>query len=126
LVPASLEWLRRTDKLTTLGQGPAGRLDGAIPLLRVRGRLTAIAKAPSAEAAQAMMLDHVATAVDTTRDQIAVVTHAVAPDVAAQVAEQLAARVRCRPPLITELGPTVGTYLGPGTVGIGFCPVPGD
>jgi DegV family protein with EDD domain len=124
LVPASLEWLRRTDKLTTLGQGPAGRLDGAIPLLRVRGRLNAIAKAPTADAARAMMLDHVAKAVDTAREQIAVVTHAVAPDAAAQVAEQLAARVRCRPPLITELGPTVGTYLGPGTVGIGFCQSP--
>ena len=124
LVPASLDWLRRTDKVTTLGQGPAGRLDGAIPLLRVRGRLTAVAKAPTADAARAMMLDHAAKAVDQEREQIAVVTHAVAPDAAAQVAEQLAARVRCRPPLITELGPTVGTYLGPGTVGVGFCPLP--
>jgi fatty acid-binding protein DegV len=62
--------------------------------------------------------------VDRGREQIAVVTHAVAPEEAARVAEQLAARIRCRPPLITELGPTVGTYLGPGTVGIGFCPAP--
>ena len=58
------------------------------------------------------------------REQIAVVTHAVAPELAAQVAEQIAARTRGRPPLITELGPTVGTYLGPGTVGIGYCPAP--
>jgi DegV family protein with EDD domain len=126
LVPASLDWLRRTDKLTTLGQGPAGRLDGAVPLLRVRGRLNAIAKTPTADAARALMLDHVAKSVDQGREQIAVVTHAVAPEEAARVAEQLAARVRCRPPLITELGPTVGTYLGPGTVGVGFCPAPSD
>jgi fatty acid-binding protein DegV len=72
------------------------------------------------------MLDHVAKSVDQGREQIAVVTHAVAPEEAARVAEQLAARVRCRPPLITELGPTVGTYLGPGTVGVGFCPAPSD
>jgi len=124
LVPASTEWLRRAEKLTTLGQGPAGRLDGAIPLLRVRGRLTAIAKAPNAEAARALMLERVTKAVDPAREQIAVVTHAAAPELAGQVAAALSARVRCRPPLITELGPTVGTYLGPGTVGIGFCPVP--
>jgi len=124
LVPASTEWLRRADKLTTLSQGPAGRLDGAVPLLRVRGRLTAIAKAHDAEAARALMLEHVTKAVDPAREQIAVVTHAVAPELAAQVAAELTARVRCRTPLITELGPTVGTYLGPGTVGVGYCPVP--
>jgi DegV family protein with EDD domain len=124
LVPASQEWLKRADRLTTLSQGPAGRLDGAIPLLRVRGRLTAIAKSPSAEAARALMLEHVTKAMDPAREQIAVVTHAVAPELAAQVAEQIAARTRGRAPLITELGPTVGTYLGPGTVGIGYCPTP--
>ena len=122
LVPADLDTLRRADRLTTLGQGPAGRLEGTIPVLRVRGRLTAVAKAPDAAGARAKMLDLVTQAVDPSREQIAVVTHAVAPDLAAEMAEQLAARIRCRPPLITELGPTVGAYLGPGTVGIGYCP----
>ena len=122
LVPATSEYLRRTGKLTTLGQGPAGRLDGAVPVLRVRGRLTAVAKAPDAKAARQRMLDLAVQGTSQSRTYIAVVTHAVAPDLAAETAEQLAARVRCRPPLITELGPTVGAYLGPGTVGIGFCP----
>ena len=122
VVPASLDQLRRTDRLTTLAQGPAGRLEAAIPVIRVRGRLTAVAKAPDAPAARQAMLDLVARAVDPTREQIAVVTHAAAPDTAAEVASRLAARIRCRPPLITELGPTVGAYLGTGTVGIGYCP----
>ncbi len=122
LVPASLDQLRRTDRLTTLSQGPAGRLEGAIPVIRVRGRLTAVAKAPDAAAAHAKMLDLVAQAVDPAREQIAVVTHAAAPELASDLAARLAVRIRCRPPLITELGPTVGTYLGAGTVGIGYCP----
>jgi DegV family protein with EDD domain len=122
LVPASLDYLRRADRLTTLGQGPAGKLDGTIPLFRARGRLTAITKAPSQDAAVGQMLDAIAKAADPSREHIVVVTHAVAPDLAKQVAERLAERIRCRPPLITELGPTVGAYLGPGTVGVGYCP----
>ncbi|HLZ69231.1 MAG TPA: DegV family protein [Dehalococcoidia bacterium] len=122
LAPATTEYLRRADRLTTLGQGPAGRLDGAIPVLRVRGRLTAVAKAPDAETARRQMLELAVKAVSPGEEQIAIVTHAVAPEAAAAVAEQLAERLRCRPPLITELGPTVGALLGPGTVGIGFCP----
>jgi DegV family protein with EDD domain len=124
LVPAGLDYLRRSEQLTTLSQGPAGRLDGAVPVVRVRGKLTAMAKAPDAEAARDQMLDRVAQAIDPQREQIAVVTHAVAPEAAARVAEKLAQRINCRTPLITELGPTVGTYLGPGTVGVGYCPVP--
>lgn len=122
LVPATLDYLRRTDRLTTLGQGPAGRLDGTIPLFRARGRLTAIAKAPNQDAAVEQMLDQIAGAAGPDREHLAVVTHAVAPDLAQQVAERLAGRICCRPPLVTELGPTVGTYLGPGTVGVGYCP----
>ncbi|MGH2588383.1 MAG: DegV family protein [Dehalococcoidia bacterium] len=124
LVPETLDWLRRADRLTTLGQGPAGRLEGAIPLLRVRGRMTAIAKAPAADTARLQMLDHITKVVDPDCEQVLVVTHAVAPEAAAQVAEALTTRIRCRPPLITELGPTMGTYLGPGTVGVGYCPAP--
>src|SRR5947209_293438 len=37
LVPAGIDQLRRTDQLTTLSQGPAGRLEGSVPVLRVRG-----------------------------------------------------------------------------------------
>jgi DegV family protein with EDD domain len=122
LVPAGTEYLRRADRLTTLGQGPAGRLEGTVPVLRARGRLTAVAKAPAQEAAVAKMLELVGQAAGSEREHVAVVTHAVAPDLAKQMAEQLTARVRCRPPLITGLGPTVGTYLGPGTVGVGYCP----
>lgn len=126
LVPATGEYLRRADRLTTLGQGPAGRLEGMIPVLRARGRLTAVAKAADAVTARAMMLDLIARTADPARAHVVVVTHAVAPVVAAQVAADLAARMTCRPPLITELGPTVGAALGPGAVGVGYCPVPID
>lgn len=125
LVPASLEWLRRSDRVTTLGQGPAGRLDGTVPVIRVRGRLTAVAKAADVERARDLMLEQVVRSVEAEREQVVVVTHAVAPEAAAGIAADIGGRIRCRPPLITELGPAVGAYLGPGTVGVGFCPVPG-
>ncbi|MBI2755445.1 MAG: DegV family protein [Chloroflexi bacterium] len=124
LVPATTDYLRRADRLTTLGQGPVGRLEGAIPILRVRGRLTAVAKAPDAATARTMMLDMATKAADPAREYIAVVTHAVAPELGAQLADELSSRIKCRPPLITDLGPTVGAYLGPGTVGVGYCPAP--
>jgi DegV family protein with EDD domain len=124
LVPASLEWLRRADRVTTLSQGPAGKLDGAIPLVRARGRLSETAKAPTADAARDLMIEEVTRAPATGSEPIVVVTHAVAPEAAEQVAARISTRIRCRPPLITELGPTVGAFLGPGTVGVGFCPAP--
>jgi DegV family protein with EDD domain len=124
LVPGSLEWLRRAGRVTTLSQGPAGKLDGTIPLLRARGRLTAIAKAPETDSARDLMIEQVRGAVAAGSEPIVVVTHAVAPEAAEQVAARLSARIRCRPPLITELGPTIGAFLGPGTVGIGYCPAP--
>lgn len=124
LAPASLEWLRRADRVTTLSQGPAGKLDGMIPLLRARGRLSAIGKAPTVDAVRDLMIEQVVGAVAAGSVPIVVVTHAVAPEAADQVAARLSGRIRCRPPLITELGPTIGAFLGPGTVGVGFGPAP--
>lgn len=121
LVPATVEYLRRADRLTTLAQGPAGRFDGMIPLLRARGRLTAVAKAPDAAAARARMVEMVGQSFEPAREYVTVVSHALAPDLAKEVAAEVAEGVHGRPPLITELGPTVGAVLGPGTISIGYC-----
>jgi DegV family protein with EDD domain len=53
----------------------------------------------------------------------AVVVHAVAPERARELWEQVDARVDVRERLETLIGPIVGTHVGPGAVGIAVVPV---
>jgi fatty acid-binding protein DegV len=51
------------------------------------------------------------------------VTHADAPQLADEVAARMQARWDIARLVITELGSTLGSQLGPGTIGIGVAPV---
>ena len=46
------------------------------------------------------------------------VTHALVPDEARAVAQELVERLGCAEPLISELGPAIGTHTGPGVVAV--------
>jgi len=46
------------------------------------------------------------------------VTHALVPDEAEAVAQELVDRLGCSEPLISEVGPVIGTHTGPGVVGV--------
>ncbi|MFN2167594.1 MAG: DegV family protein [Anaerolineae bacterium] len=46
------------------------------------------------------------------------VTHALVPDEARVVAQELADRLGCAEPLVSEVGPVIGTHTGPGVVGV--------
>jgi DegV family protein with EDD domain len=46
------------------------------------------------------------------------VTHALVPQDAEQVCQELIGRLGCEQPLVGELGPVIGTHTGPGMVGI--------
>ncbi len=47
------------------------------------------------------------------------VTHALVPDEARAVAQELVERLGCAEPLISEVGPVIGTHTGPGVVAVG-------
>lgn len=46
------------------------------------------------------------------------VTHALVPDEAGIVAQELVDRLGCAHPLLSEVGPVIGTHTGPGVVGV--------
>jgi len=50
------------------------------------------------------------------------VMHANAPEEAADIQNQLLARLDCKQTGIYEISPVIGTHVGPGTVGIGIYP----
>ena len=46
------------------------------------------------------------------------IAHALVPDEAQAVKEEMVRRLGCREPLVHELGPVIGTHTGPGLLGI--------
>jgi DegV family protein with EDD domain len=48
------------------------------------------------------------------------IMHAGAPELAKQVADDLARELGAQPPMILEAGPTIATHSGPGAIGVGY------
>ncbi len=84
--------------------------DGAIePLEQVRSK----------RKAEARLLDLIAEGLGDRAPQARVgVTHALVPDEARAVAQQLVERLGCAEPPISEVGPAIGTHTGPGVVAV--------
>ncbi len=46
------------------------------------------------------------------------VAQALVPEEAGRIAQELQARLGCRPPVVAEVGPVIGTHTGPGVIGV--------
>ena len=88
-----------------------GRIE---PLERVRTRKRAIAR----------LLELVEEKVGASEAHFAVL-HCEADEEARELGEQVKAKFNCAELVIAEAGPVIGTHAGPGTLGLGFYPVPG-
>lgn len=83
---------------------------GAIePLEQVRSKSKAVARMLE------LIQDHVGT--EGSRARVAI-THALQPNEAEELSRELVARLGCSTPVISELGPVIGTYTGPGVVSV--------
>lgn len=125
VVPATLEYLHKAQKVIELQQAGIGALEGMLPVIRVRGRMTPIAKEPNFEAAQLKLLDTVARGIGQETLEL-IVEHADAPEAGKHLMELAGARLPCHRVHVVELTPMVGRYLGPGAVGLGYCPWPSE
>jgi DegV family protein with EDD domain len=123
VVPATLEYLHKAQKVTELQQAGMGPLEGMLPVIRVRGRMTPTAKERTFDAALRTLLTTVAQSVGQEVVEV-IVEHADASDAGARLAEMAQSRLRCHRVHLAELTPMVGRYLGPGAVGLGYCPWP--
>jgi DegV family protein with EDD domain len=84
--------------------------EGAIePLEQVRSKRKAVAE----------MLNLIAGRVDGGGQQAQVaVTHALVPEEAQEVSQEIASRLGCSQPRMATVGPVIGTHTGPGVIGI--------
>ncbi|MEJ2746838.1 MAG: DegV family protein [Anaerolineae bacterium] len=114
----TLEFLHRGGRI-----GGAQRFVGSMlsikPLLHIDdGRVEPLASVRTKKKAINHMLDLVAEEMKGKSNVHTAVMNAVAPEDAAQIAEQVKQRVNPVEMYITELSPVIGTHAGPGTIGV--------
>jgi DegV family protein with EDD domain len=121
-VPADVSWLERAGRLPLI-EDRIGTVGGATPILRIGTRITGVALEPARAAAISRAVAIAGTRADPGSRLNVTVTHADAPQLAEEVVARMRARWEVARMVITELGSTLGSQLGPGTVGIGIAPV---
>lgn len=110
--------------------GGAQRLVGSVlsikPVLHLHeGRVEPMASVRTkAKAIQHMMDTLAEEAKGVTKPIHAGAIHAAAPEAGAEIAQRVRELLSPVEMVITELSPTIGTNVGPGTVGVGFYPEP--
>lgn len=119
LLPANLKWLRESG----LYEGGAmGELMGRRTLLRMdaAGGLVTEAKSKNEEEALFAIAGSIQRMGYALNSQIVGITHADAPELAAQLRDILCTQAGCSDATILPMGPITGCYAGPGAVGVAF------
>ena len=107
--------------------GGAARFIGTLlnikPILYIDGgKIEALDKERTTRRAKARMLDEIAQRMGQRPVRVAV-GHIRAPEAAAEMADRARARLNCVSSYITEIGPAIGSHLGPGFLGLAACPL---
>ncbi len=118
----SLEYLHKGGRINT-----ASRLLGTLlnikPILHLSGgKIEPLDKARSSKRAIQRAVDELVRRFGD-RPVHAAVTHILAYDEAVKFAEQIKAQLNCVSMDLTEVGPAIGSHVGPGTLGVAACPV---
>ena len=93
-----------------------------VPVVRVGTRITGVALAASQEEGLREAVRRAGARAPEGKPVIVTVDHAAAPGLAEVAAGLAATTWDVERTVITELSPTIGSQLGPGSVGIGVCP----
>lgn len=113
----TLEFLARGGRIGR-AQAMMGKLLGIKPILGLsEGEVGPVDRVRGGRAAQRKMVDLLKKKVDPRRPVIAGVAHAAAPLWAERLEAILRAEFQIADFLLAEMGPIVGTHVGPGTVG---------
>ena len=118
LVVQRLENLRRSGRIGAAASW-LGTALAIKPLLRIDdGQLVLDQRVRTTSKATAVMIEQVLENVGEQRGALAV-HHVDNPSAAAEVAATLTSALpACGTPIVTDLGPVLGTHLGPGAVGV--------
>jgi DegV family protein with EDD domain len=116
----TLEYLRRGGRIGTA----AAWLGGALkikPILTVDGEITPVERVRTSGRAFDRMVDYLRARQADGADAW-VVQHIRAPDVAERLVQRGREIFGCPPAFVSEIGPVIGTHVGPGLVGVGGIP----
>jgi DegV family protein with EDD domain len=116
----TLEYLRRGGRIA----GASAWLGSALkikPILTVESEITPIERVRTSRRAFERMVDLLRTLAAEGRDAW-MVQHIQAPDQAAELARRGTEILGCEPLVISEIGPVIGTHVGPGLLGAGGLP----
>jgi DegV family protein with EDD domain len=116
----TLEFLRRGGRIGTAQAWLGGALK-IKPILTVDGEITPIERVRTSGRAFERMVDFLRTRHDDGCDAW-VVQHIQAPDQAAALVERGRDIFGCEPAFVSEIGPVIGTHVGPGLLGVGGIP----
>src|SRR5690606_21464366 len=115
----TLEFLQRNGRIGR-AQAFVGGLLNIKPLLTIDdGVVAPLERARGRAKARARLVELVAEGAAGQRVRVAVM-HADAADEAESLASELRARLDVEELLVGQLGPTIGTHAGPGTIGVVF------
>jgi len=116
----TLDYLQRGGRI---GRAQAW-LGGALkikPILSLEAEITPVERVRTAGRAFERMVDYLRSRRDDGADGW-VVQHIQAPERAAELAERGRELFGCEPLWVSEVGPVIGTYTGPGLLGVGGVP----
>ncbi len=116
----TLEYLRRGGRIA----GAQAWLGSALrikPILTVEAEITPIERVRTSQRAFERMVDLLRTLGEEGRDAW-MVQHIQAPAEAAELARRGRELIGCEPLVISEIGPVIGTHVGPGLLGAGGLP----
>lgn len=121
----TLEYLHKGGRINTASKW-LGTLLNIKPILYLHeGVIQPLDKTRTTKKARARILEEVAQVVGDRPARVGV-AHIQAEKAAQVLAEQARDRLNCVSLYIQEVGPVVGAHVGPGTLGLGACPVGED
>jgi DegV family protein with EDD domain len=116
----TLEFLRRGGRIGTAQAWVGGALK-IKPILTIDGEISPVERVRTAGRAFERMVDYLKVRHDDGADGW-VVQHIQAPDVAERLVERGREIFGCEPVFVSEIGPVIGTHVGPGLLGVGGIP----
>ena len=116
-IPESLMYLKKTGRFSM--PDSAEELLTLRPVLTLRDGTFALEEKPAKESTIPRLLKLIRQSATSSPLHLGVM-HADAPAEAEALRKEIASNFRCAELLITDISPTVGTHLGPGTLGVSF------
>jgi DegV family protein with EDD domain len=118
----TLEYLRRGGRIAG-AQAWVGTALKIKPILTVQGEITPVERVRTSRRAFERMVELLRSCHEEGADGW-MIQHIQAPEEAARLADRGREIFGCEPVLISEIGPVIGTHVGPGLLGAGGLPLP--